>query len=110
MGKEMVEVILELYDEAKNPDQIIEDMAKMYNVKESEIRKILKDNGRLPRRPYHKKIDEEVQGEKIPMPDIVKDLIAKELEQLETEIQKCQERKKDLEARYKTIIGYLEQQ
>ena len=110
MGKEMIEVILELYDEAKNPDQIIEDMATMYGVKESEIVKILKDNGRIPRRPYRKKEGEEVQEQKVPMPDIVKDLITKELEQIETEIQKCQERKKDLEARYKTIISYLEQQ
>ena len=110
----MNETILELYDGAKDKEAQIKSMAKMLGITEGHVKRVLRDNGRIPKRPYKTRHPEEQSEEiqaaaprEVPMPDVIKTLISDKLDQIEADMQAYKRKIAELEAEYKTISNYM---
>lgn len=114
MGERMNETILELYDGAKDKEAQIKSIAKMLSITEVQVKKVLRDNDRIPKRQYKtrhpKEPAQEIQAvapREIPMPEVIKALIIDKLDEIEAELQAHRRQIADLEAEYKTISNYM---
>lgn len=114
MGERMNETILELYDGAKDKEAQIKSMAKMLGITEGHVKRVLRDNGRIPKRQYKTRHPAESADEAeaavpkdMPMPDIIKALISDKLDEIEADLQAHKKKIAELEAEYKTISNYM---
>lgn len=110
----MNETILELYDGAKDKEAQIKALAKMLSITEGHVKRVLRDNGRIPKRQYKTRHPEEQTEEiqkaaprEVPMPDIIKALISEKLDEIEADLQVHKKKIAELEAEYKTISNYM---
>ncbi len=126
-----MEMVLETFDQAENKRKAIEATSKLLNVSPEEIKEVLQKNGReidfkkpiktkeeRPTATIKNKIMEPARetdppeepkeaAAPEPMPDYVKEVLLKGMDQLEIEIKEATERLHMLENNYKVLTDYI---
>lgn len=120
MTEKIKENILAIYDEAINKTKAIKDISKTFNIAKDELKAILREAGRSV--PYDRKKDPEqepapaaeqtpkVEERKLPIPQVIFEILERELDSLDEEIQGLTDTLQAKTRRYDEIVRYIKGQ
>lgn len=117
--------ILDIYDEAINKNKAINDISKLFGFPRDEIKDVLAENGRaLPyqKKPKSPEVTEEVvspdqeaedepdkAADRLPIPNYVFDVLIKELDALDMQINAMSQKLAELSTKYTDISKFIKE-